>query len=201
MQKLTTITGLPLLIAHRGLSWSFPENTLPSYQAAITARADLVELDFRPTSDGILVCAHDPTIGRYIGKDAPPELRARPFSSFTLSQLRQFDLGSWKSPDFAGTPIPTLAQVLELFFNHPAPAPILLLEHKEGTPQQTLALLQQYHALEQVIVQSFDWGFLTEIHTLAPTLPLAALGSQPLTPQRIVQLQATGASLVHWHEL
>ena len=53
------------LIAHRGASSYFPENTLLSFTQAIkTYRMDMVELDVRETRDGIPVAIHDATVDR-----------------------------------------------------------------------------------------------------------------------------------------
>jgi glycerophosphoryl diester phosphodiesterase len=40
----------------------FPENTLPAFEGAITAGADVVELDVRLTADGVPVVLHDPDV-------------------------------------------------------------------------------------------------------------------------------------------
>jgi glycerophosphoryl diester phosphodiesterase len=45
----------PLVIAHRGYSAIAPENTLPSFERALAAGADLVELDYHHSEDGALV--------------------------------------------------------------------------------------------------------------------------------------------------
>ena len=45
----------PLVIAHRGYCQIAPENTLPSFRLAMTAGADLVELDYCHSKDGKLV--------------------------------------------------------------------------------------------------------------------------------------------------
>lgn len=50
----------PLVIAHRGASAELPENTLPAFERAIEAGADLVELDVHATGDGVLAVTHDP---------------------------------------------------------------------------------------------------------------------------------------------
>jgi glycerophosphoryl diester phosphodiesterase len=50
---------LPFVIAHRGASGRFPENTLRAFRAAIAAGADFLECDVRPTSDGVPVVFHD----------------------------------------------------------------------------------------------------------------------------------------------
>lgn len=48
------------IIAHRGFSSDHPENTLNSCEAAISAGADLVEMDLRLSRDDVIVCHHDP---------------------------------------------------------------------------------------------------------------------------------------------
>ena len=47
------------MVAHRGASSTYPENTLEAFEGAIAAGADAVELDVRLTADGIPVVMHD----------------------------------------------------------------------------------------------------------------------------------------------
>src|SRR5690242_3142594 len=81
-----------LVIAHRGLSSRFPENTMSAYEAAVEAGADMVELDFYSTFDGALVCIHDGKLNRYLAADAPAGLADRPIRSFTLAELQAVDV-------------------------------------------------------------------------------------------------------------
>src|SRR5205807_6790535 len=53
-----------LIIAHRGNSSVAPENTLPAFQSALDAKADLVELDYFHSADGIPVVIHDQILDR-----------------------------------------------------------------------------------------------------------------------------------------
>jgi glycerophosphoryl diester phosphodiesterase len=55
--------GRPLVIAHRGLHLSVPENTPEAIRAAGEAGADWVELDVRETADGRAVLNHDEGAG------------------------------------------------------------------------------------------------------------------------------------------
>ena len=62
-----SITGgntLPLAIGHRGLSASFPENTMISFAGALAAGADGIEGDLHLTKDGVIVLMHDDTLDR-----------------------------------------------------------------------------------------------------------------------------------------
>jgi glycerophosphoryl diester phosphodiesterase len=51
-----------LVIAHRGASAAFPENTEAAFAGAIAQGADGVELDVRRTADGRLALSHDDTL-------------------------------------------------------------------------------------------------------------------------------------------
>src|SRR6185437_92141 len=53
-----------LVIAHRGNSAFFPENTLEAFERAVALGADALELDVRLSSDGRAVVIHDPTLER-----------------------------------------------------------------------------------------------------------------------------------------
>src|SRR5688572_14587501 len=54
----------PLVIAHRGFSMIAPENTLASFEYALAAGADLVELDYHHSQEGVPVVIHDATLDR-----------------------------------------------------------------------------------------------------------------------------------------
>ena len=49
----------PLIMAHRGIKMSSPENTISSYKEAIDAGFDALELDILQTKDGELICSHN----------------------------------------------------------------------------------------------------------------------------------------------
>ena len=49
----------PLVIAHRGASSDFPENSLEAFSGAFEQGADWIELDVRRSKDGVLVVHHD----------------------------------------------------------------------------------------------------------------------------------------------
>jgi glycerophosphoryl diester phosphodiesterase len=52
------IISKPLIIGHRGYSGKFPEHTFPSYQEAIHAKADYIEMDISPSKDHELIILH-----------------------------------------------------------------------------------------------------------------------------------------------
>jgi glycerophosphoryl diester phosphodiesterase len=97
----------PLIFAHRGASKVAPENTLPAFEQAIGLGADGVELDVQYTSDGKLICIHNMTLEKTTNGSGR-------VVSHTLDQIRKLDAGAWFSPQFAGTRVPVLEEVLDL---------------------------------------------------------------------------------------
>lgn len=51
-----------LLVAHRGVHSTEPENTLAAFEAAIKAGADMIEFDVRRTGDGKLIIHHNDSV-------------------------------------------------------------------------------------------------------------------------------------------
>ncbi len=54
-----TVHAMPAVIAHRGASKAFAENTVAAFRGALAMGADMVELDVRRTADGRLAVHHD----------------------------------------------------------------------------------------------------------------------------------------------
>jgi glycerophosphoryl diester phosphodiesterase len=53
-----------LAVAHRGDPVAQRENTIPAFEAAVAAGADMVELDVWPSADGVAAVLHDETLDR-----------------------------------------------------------------------------------------------------------------------------------------
>lgn len=60
MSLLSTFDNRFAVIAHRGFSARYPDNSLEAFDAAIRVGADCIETDVRISRGGVIVCAHDP---------------------------------------------------------------------------------------------------------------------------------------------
>ncbi len=176
-----------LVEGHRGARAVMPENSLPAFEYAIRVGADVLELDVWVTADDVLVVHHDPLINTAICEGPGGE---RTIRRLRLEQMRQWDCGAKKNPEFPrqeprpGTRIPTLEEVLSLA---PKGSFLFNIEMKSQPARQGLqpppeeyarlvAEMIRKHRLERrVIVQSFDFALLRALRAVAPELRRAAL--------------------------
>ncbi len=115
----------PVIIAHRGLSSLYPENTLLAIEHAITAGARAVEFDVQMTADKIPVLFHDPTLERMTGRQGI-------IMEKTRQQLKEYHACySERFADrFSGTPISSLEEAVDLFVKHPEVIPCLEIKRE-----------------------------------------------------------------------
>ena len=62
---------MTLAIAHRGDPVTAVENTMPAFEAALAAGADMIELDVRLSRDGVPIVIHDADLGRIWNSPVP----------------------------------------------------------------------------------------------------------------------------------
>lgn len=168
----------PLIIAHRGYSARFPENTLAAFRAAIDAGAHMIELDVTLSRDRQLVVIHDDTVDRTTnGSGAVKDL--------TLEQLGRLDAGSWFDARFKGERLPTLAQVLEavkgkLLVNIEIKPEAFEPEGPDdAVERQVLDLVHEKNMFADVLVSSFEWQTLENMRKWEPAVALGLLSDVP----------------------
>jgi glycerophosphoryl diester phosphodiesterase len=157
------------VVAHRGDSFSYPENTSIAFAAAIAANVDGIELDVRLSHDGIPMICHDATLQRYGGSTL--SLR-----QMTAAQIQAVDVGAWKRQHFIGQRAPTLDQALTQ-----CRGVTLCIELKATNgPGRTayhrrllravLDAITRRRAERRVCILCFDGGVLEQISRMAPNL-------------------------------
>jgi len=97
----------PLIIAHRGYSEKYPENTLVAFQSALDGNADMIELDITLSRDREIAVIHDDTLERTTNGSGE-------VADYGLNELKALDAGSWFDERFSGERIPTLEEVFDL---------------------------------------------------------------------------------------
>lgn len=168
------MSASPQIFAHRGAKTVAPENTLPAFAAALEMGMAGFELDVQATADGELVVLHDFDLSRTT--TGTGLLR-----NHTLAQLAGVDAGVRFGESFAGTPIPTLAQVFDLVAERGPDDFVVNVEIKnmdwhggrEAGP--LVRMIQQRRLHRQVLVSSFNPIALLKMRRLDPSIPLGLL--------------------------
>ena len=159
-------------VAHRGASFTAPENTLSAYRAAVAAGADGAECDVYRSADGVVFLSHDPTPKRTMGGGNDN------LSKMTFEQIRQFDAGSWKGEQFKGEKVPALDEYLLLLWGtscHP------VIEIKQpGIEADVVEIVRKNKMTDVSTIIAFDAGVVREVRRLEPKMCVAWLYSEDL---------------------
>ena len=148
----------PVVIAHRGASHYYHENTMEAFEAAVDMSAEMIEFDVRRTFDGVLVVHHDSDF-------AGSEIR-----DMTVNEIR-------KKSESAGYLIPTLVELLEFCKNQIQ----VDIELKEGGyEKQAAKTVLDILNPEQFIVTSIYDKVLGKIKAINPVIRTGLIiGSRP----------------------
>lgn len=153
---------LPAIIAHRGYSSVFPENTVAAFEGAVDIGADYIELDVQLTSDGQAVVFHDDDLKRITGMEGR-------VSDYTYDELCQLDAGSWFSSSFAGEGIPSLQEALEAIGGSECRVYLELKDiggADEGFEETVLDVVKKCDMLERCVFASFRYEYLLHLKEL-----------------------------------
>jgi glycerophosphoryl diester phosphodiesterase len=176
----------PLLIGHRGYPALCPENTLASFERAMQAGCDMIELDVTLTRDRKVVVIHDDTLDRTTSGKGP-------VSGHALEEIKALDAGSWFDARFAEERVPELSEVIKLT----AGRCMLNIEIKESAfeaiypvdaiEHQVVRLVKTSGAMDRVIISSFDTRILERIAAMdAP--PAVAYISDHGTDKSVLEM-------------
>jgi glycerophosphoryl diester phosphodiesterase len=185
------------IIAHRGASAYYPENTIPSFEGAIAMGADMVELDVQLSSDKEVVVFHDEKISRCTNGRGK-------ISDHTLASLKKLDAGSWFEGKFKNTKIPVLAEVLAVCKNNIAvnieiKTEAVGLTFFGGIEEKCLKIVEQSGMAKHVVFSSFNPRAIMHLKELDNTAAAAVLFEKKLygseLPSRVMEL--TGADALN----
>lgn len=175
-----------LVVCHRGASLQAPENTLASLEKAIELGAGAVELDVRPSRDGVLYVMHDATVNRTTNGTGR-------ISELASDDIDKLDAGSWFGPEFAGEHVPRLDRFLDACKGRIA----TYVEIKEGDPAEIRDMLALRGMLGDAWTFSFDQSIRAEARAKVPDLRRMVLYSHVGSVDRAV---AQDAQLLEFHE-
>lgn len=144
-----------LVEGHRGYCARYPENTMPSFAAAMELGVDAIEFDVWLTSDKIPMLMHDGNALRTCGVD-------RHLRDMTCAEAKTLDAGYEKKfgDQYVGKGItvPTLEELLILCAEKRPDIKlgVEIKEYTEETVDLTVALLKKYNIFERCYFYAFN---------------------------------------------
>lgn len=153
-----------IIFGHRGAAGLAPENTLKSFEKALTLGVDGVEFDVRLCADNELIVFHDKRLERTTNGHG--KVRSK-----TFSELRKLDAGQ-------GEQISTLSEVCELISNKV----LINIELKgKNTAEPVMEYLLSEEndiPLEQFLISSFRYKELKKARKLSPDISIGVLAER-----------------------
>ncbi len=163
------------VIAHRGYSGQYPENTMLAYEKAVEAGCDEIEIDVQMTKDGVLVMLHDENVENITnGKGYIKDL--------TYRELQHFNVNAKFGDKYGFQPIPRLDEYLDWVRKQDVTTNIELKNRKyyyHGLEEKTLELVKKYGLTDRVMFSSFNHVSLLKCKQLAPGIECGILVSKP----------------------
>ncbi|EKZ9180073.1 glycerophosphoryl diester phosphodiesterase [Vibrio vulnificus] len=165
----------PMIVGHRGVAGSYPENTRVSVQAAIDLGLSWVEIDVQPTKDNVLVVCHDHTIDRCSNGKGRVD-------AYSLKELQAIDFGGWFDEAFAGEQIMTLESLLNLAAEYDLGLNIEVKvdNHDVGKVALNLKNLLDKSPLtaDKILLSSFSHDIILQLHQHCPGYKLGVLSER-----------------------
>ena len=144
-----------LSMAHRGIPWTYPENSIVSFEAALHHDADIIEFDVRLSKDHEIIIMHDDSLDRTTNGTGL-------LSDYTYRELQEFEITFTKSGEpCQGAPIPKLSELIELIGNFPKV--LMNCELKDTSTEyikRVVDTFKQEEFLERTVFTSFHYDVL-----------------------------------------
>ena len=166
-------SSAPKLIAHRGLSSLYPENTIPAFEGAVEYGFDGFEFDLHTTKDGEWVVIHDDVVDHMTDGTGDVD-------SFTLEEIRQLkiDSGSYIE-NYDELIMPTLEETLDWWQGKDI---VPVIEIKKCDVQYLPSLkeiLDEYDMSDKAVIISFEKEYMEEYRKLDSEIEMLYLSKAP----------------------
>lgn len=169
-----------IIIAHRGYSYKYPENTKIALENALKY-ADMIEVDITITKDKKIVLIHDDTLFRTSNaKDIFQNRDSYLVSDFYYSELLELDFSSWFDKKLPTQKIILLEELLGFSRQNKI---ALNIEIKDMSVmfvedifiEEIYDILKSFKMTNEILFSSFNHNYLKKIKRLDKNISTAAL--------------------------
>lgn len=169
------------IIAHRGLSGFYPENTMLAFKKCLNLNIYGIELDVQKTKDNHLVVIHDEKVDRTFNGTGY-------IKDMTLNELQSLNSNFRDYENNKDCKIPTLKEVLTLFKPTDFIINIELKNNKikyKNLEEDVINLVKELKMERRVIISSFRMKSLNKLKALCPKITRSYLISEKFYKHRL----------------
>lgn len=167
------LSSAPLMVAHRGFSSVYPQNTLPAFEGAVEAGFDGYELDIHTTKDGKWVVIHDDTVDAMTDGTGNVE-------DFTFEEIRKLKIDAGNGiENHNGLIIPTLEESLVYCEGNDIIPVIEIKKCDVKYLPELKALLDEKGLSERAVIISFTKEYLEKYRRLDSKIDMMLLSHVP----------------------
>ena len=169
------------IIAHRGLSGFYPENTMIAFKKCLNLNIYGIELDVQKTKDNYLVVIHDEKVDRTFNGTGY-------IKDMTLKELKSLNSNFKNYENNEDCKIPTLKEVLTLFKPTNFIINIELKNNKikyKNLEEDVVNLVKELKMERRVIISSFRIRSLKKLKDLCPKISRSYLISEKFYNYRL----------------
>lgn len=177
------------LLAHRGFSGKYPENTMLAFEKAIEAGCDGLEFDVQLTSDGVPVIIHDLAVDRTTDGSGP-------VASFSYDAIRKLNAGYTCRNNGTPVRIPNLEELLGRVKNTEHTLNIELknsLHYYAGLEETVISMIRRYKLEKRCVLSSFNHVSIVKCREIAPEIAGSMITSSILF-EVVAYLKKAGAA-------
>ena len=152
------------VMAHRGYSGMYPENTMLAFRKAAEAGADGIELDVHATKDGVLVVHHDETLDRTTDGSGR-------ICDHSYAEVRSVNAAKLWSDRYAPEKIPAFEEYCEWAAGQDLVTNIEIKTdntYYPGIEQKTWDMIVKYGLERKVLFSSFNHFSMTRMKEIVP---------------------------------
>lgn len=166
-------SSAPELIAHRGLSSLYPENTLPAFEGAAEYGFDGFEFDIHTTKDGKWIVIHDDLVDYVTTAEGEVE-------NYTLEEIRQLRIDSGSNiGNYKELIMPTLEETLDWCIGVDI-VPVIEIKKCDVKYLPSLKeILDSYGMSDRAVIISFEKEYMEEYRKLDSKIEMLYLSTAP----------------------
>lgn len=180
------------VLAHRGFSGNYPENTMLAFTKAIEAGADGIELDIHESSDGKLVIIHDENLVRTTGVDAL-------VSDLPLSELTRIRASKTKDDMFDAF-IPSFEEFCDFASRNSFVTNVEIKTNNtwyQDIERKAVDMIKAFGIEDRIIFSSFNWISVMRAKQIAPEIPCGFLYEDRRHGLLAAQAKEAGIQFLH----